>query len=73
MKKQTFIKKVEKQRLVKRLLSAVLKKSFAWLSQYPVGVGTPETMMFLNYTGVFGLEEAITYQSLSRFKEDKGN
>ena len=73
MKNQTLIQKVNEQRLVKRLLLAVLKKSFAWLSQYPVGVSVPETMMFLNYTGMFGLEEAITYQSLSRYKEDKGN
>lgn len=67
MNEIAMIQEVEKQGIVKRFLTAVLEKSFAWFSEYPLGLGTPETMMFMNYIGI-GMEEALTYQSITHIK-----
>jgi hypothetical protein len=58
-----------KQRWTARLLTAVCEKCFAWICQFPTGFYTPETMMFMNYTG-FGIEETVTFQIISRIKQD---
>lgn len=58
----------EKQGILGRMFKAVLKKTFGWFCQYPLGTGSPETMMFMNYSGL-GIEDALTYQSISLLRQ----
>lgn len=60
----------EKQGWLYRLVAAVWDRSLAWILQYPTGIVTPETMMFMSYYGS-GLEEAMTYQYICRLKLDR--
>ena len=61
---------MEKEGLVKRLLTAAAKKLFAGFCVYEIGLSPYETQLFMNYSS-FGWEDALMAQSLISLKMDE--
>ena len=57
----------EKKGFIKRALMALVNVTIRWFEWYGAGISHPETMMLFDYTGM-GMEEAMTYQSISNIK-----